>query len=261
MAKRYEEIAADLRRRIRSGEFGTEGRLPSESALVRTYKAGTPTVRQALGLLVGEGLIAKYHGRGTFVRTDVPLIEYANDRPSQLAPRERGRGRGRGRTGLDADLKVSTTSGEVVAPPEIADLMGVEAGTPLLEFVHLGQRPQDEYPCSVVRSYLRYDMVAGAPWGPELTLAGETPWGDVYQHWLAAVGVEIDHVEERLTARPPTADEAAELGVGPGTSVLEIERVARDAEGRVVEVAHLLMRGDRIAAVYTTPMSRASACH
>ncbi|WP_405743450.1 GntR family transcriptional regulator [Streptomyces sp. NBC_01525] len=259
MTKRYEEIAADLRRRVRSGEFGVEGRLPSESMLVRTYKAGTPTVRHALGLLVGEGLIVKYHGRGTFVRTDVPLIEYANDRPSQPALRERARGRGHGRPGLDADLKVSVTSGEVTASPEIAHLMGVEAGTRLLEFVHLGQRPQDEYPCSVVRSYLRYDMVAGTPWVPALTLAGEAPWGDVCQHWLAAVSVELDHVEERLTARPPTADEAAELGVGPGTSVLEIQRVARDAEGRAVEVAHMLMRGDRIAAVYTTPMPEASA--
>ncbi|MEV0602295.1 GntR family transcriptional regulator [Streptomyces sp. NPDC050315] len=259
MASRYEQIAADLRRQIQEGALTAGARLPSESALANEYRVGAPTVRQALGVLQSEGLIEKQHGRGNFVRAVVPQIEYANDRQSPAGTlNKRADDHGRWVSGPAADLTVSVTCCEMKASGDVATRMEVPPGTRLLEFTHRGQRPKDDKPCTLVRSYLLYDMVAAAPVVPVAPVSDDFPWGDAYQGWLANAGIKLDYVVERLTARPPSAEEAIHLGVVPGVSVIAIQRTSIDVQGQVVEVADLLMSGDRVAAVYTTPV--AAAC-
>lgn len=59
---RYLQIAETLRRELR----GEGERLPSEHALCARFKVSRPTVRQALEVLVQEGLLYRHAGRGTF---------------------------------------------------------------------------------------------------------------------------------------------------------------------------------------------------
>jgi len=61
------------------------------------------------------------------------------------------------------------------------------------------------------------------------------------------VGVEVERVEEVVTARPPTGAEARELGLAPGVPVMEIRKTLHDVGGQVVEVADILLPGDRYA--------------
>ncbi|MFI6843633.1 GntR family transcriptional regulator [Kitasatospora sp. NPDC050467] len=70
---RYEVIARDLRSKIHAGELASGMRLPAETALAAEYAVSVPTIRQAMGLLVDEGLVEKQHGRGTFVRNAIQL--------------------------------------------------------------------------------------------------------------------------------------------------------------------------------------------
>lgn len=65
----YVSIAADLREQITRGELAAGGRLPGELVLARRYGASRNTVRQALSLLVAEGLIVVIRGKGRFVRS------------------------------------------------------------------------------------------------------------------------------------------------------------------------------------------------
>jgi DNA-binding GntR family transcriptional regulator len=63
----YEEIAGDLRKRIRAGEFtpnATVGTLPE---LQKKYGAAQNTVREALKVLAREGLVITRAGKGTYV--------------------------------------------------------------------------------------------------------------------------------------------------------------------------------------------------
>ncbi|MEU7485056.1 GntR family transcriptional regulator [Streptomyces sp. NPDC042319] len=246
MAKRYEQIAAEIREKIHDGSLVAGTRLPAETALAEAYRAGVPTVRQALSVLQAEGLIEKHHGRGSFVRGPGPQIEYTNDR------------RSRENAGPGPSVDVTVTCCEMKATSELAARLKVPSGTRLLEFSHRGQRPEDEKPCSLVRSYLLYDMVVGTPWVPVASVSERSPWGDVYEAWLTNAGIELDYVTERVGARPPTADEVGMLGLHPGVSVLAIQRTSVDTNGRIVEVADLLFSGDRIAAVYTTPATVAA---
>ncbi|OLC00026.1 MAG: hypothetical protein AUH30_03715 [Candidatus Rokubacteria bacterium 13_1_40CM_68_15] len=59
---RYLQIADALRRDLR----GEGERIPSEHQLCATYKVSRPTIRQALDVLVQEGLLYRHAGRGTF---------------------------------------------------------------------------------------------------------------------------------------------------------------------------------------------------
>ena len=64
----YLQLAALLREDIAAGRLRPGDKLPSESELVERYGVGRVTVREALALLVNEGLLRKLQGRGRCVR-------------------------------------------------------------------------------------------------------------------------------------------------------------------------------------------------
>jgi DNA-binding GntR family transcriptional regulator len=63
----FSQLAAILRERIASGEFG-DGPLPSNRTLRETYDIGEYAVTHALKVLVDEGLIYSVPRRGYYVR-------------------------------------------------------------------------------------------------------------------------------------------------------------------------------------------------
>ncbi len=63
----YVQLAEDLARRIRSGEYGPRRRLPGEFELVDRYGLSRVTVRQAMSVLERRGLVIRRRGVGTFV--------------------------------------------------------------------------------------------------------------------------------------------------------------------------------------------------
>jgi GntR family transcriptional regulator len=63
----YVQLADDLAKRIERGEFPVGARLPSEAELAQDYRTAKMTVRRALEILRGRGLIRTLHGRGSVV--------------------------------------------------------------------------------------------------------------------------------------------------------------------------------------------------
>jgi len=59
-----------------------------------------------------------------------------------------------------------------------------------------------------------------------------------------------------VTARPPSADEADALGIEAGVALIVLRKTSIDTTGQVVEVADVLMAGDRTQLVYTTKLRR-----
>lgn len=64
----YVTVADRLERRIRAGEWGEAGRLPSETDLAEWYGVARMTVRRAERLLTERGLVIVVPSKGTFVR-------------------------------------------------------------------------------------------------------------------------------------------------------------------------------------------------
>lgn len=64
---KHKELRESLRAAILGGSFKAGDRLPSENELVARYGVSRPTVREALGALVQEGVLERFQGKGTFV--------------------------------------------------------------------------------------------------------------------------------------------------------------------------------------------------
>ncbi|MWA12536.1 GntR family transcriptional regulator [Streptomyces sp. BA2] len=261
MAKAYEEIADDLRAQIRAGRFGPGDRLPSEAELIKSTGRSGPTVQQALRVLQAEGLIEKQHGRGTFVRRPRLLVRRANTRYQWEKDRARAPEQQRLATGATEhdtglgvdDLVFHAAYREVEAPQEIASALGVDAGTALVERTYRTRYSAERNPFSLVTSYLIRDLVKG---NPDLLDETKEPWPGATWNQLLTVGIEIDRIEERVTARPPTVEEAEELGLPPGTAVLVLRKTSHDTDDRVVEMSDITLPGDRTEMLFTTHLER-----
>ncbi|GGX10839.1 GntR family transcriptional regulator [Streptomyces noursei] len=261
MAAAYERIADDLRTAIRAGHLRPGDRLPAETKLAERFGRSVPTVREALRALRDEGLIEKRHGIGTFVRCRRTPARRSNLRHQwekdrvRASPEQRARtGATEHDTGLEVDeLVIRARYREVAADADVAGAFGVPQGTTLLERRYRTRCAAESAPFGLTTSYLVRDMIAG---NPDLLDASKEPWPGGSQSQLYSVGIELDRVEERVTARPPTPEEAAELEVPPGTSVLVLRKVSYDVLGRVVDVADLVLPGDRTELLFTTSLER-----
>ena len=261
MPKAYEVIADDLRRSIREGERNPGDRLPSETKLAEQYRRSVPTIRDALRLLREEGLIEKEHGRGNFVRRSRTIARRTNvrhqwekDRAREPVEERAQTGATEHDTGLELDdLVFHASYREIKAGKDIADAMGVPEGTALVERTYRTRYATENAPFSLVTSYLVRDHVAA---NPDLLDETKEPWPGGSQNQLYTVGIELDRIEERVTARPPTPEEAEELELPRGTSVLVLRKTSYDIKDRVVDLSDIVLPGDRTELFFTTPLER-----
>ncbi|WP_432056574.1 GntR family transcriptional regulator [Streptomyces sp. bgisy022] len=232
MPSRRDAIADDLRDQIATGRLKPGERLPSEAHLAAQYRVSTPTLRSALAVLQGEGLVEKAHGKGNFVRRPLRRITYV------------GGGRtSDGQTAADTALSVTVHTTRIRARGHLATLLEVPASSPLTEFLclsHEGERPH-----SLARIYVPCDLAPAAAPREPLPYQGVTTR-------LAQLRPPLAEVRERVSVRLPTPEEAATLRISSALAVLAITRQMADTAGRVVEAALLVLPGDRADAVFTT---------
>ncbi|MFI1739524.1 GntR family transcriptional regulator [Streptomyces sioyaensis] len=229
---RRHAIADDIRAKISTGRIKDGERLPSEAQLASGYSVSTATLRSALAVLHGEGLVEKIHGKGNFVRYPLRRITYI----------------GGGRTlrrepSADSALRVSVRTTNLQAHGQLLRLLGVSANSPLTEFFCLGH--QGKSPHSLARIYVPRDL-------SPTDVPTESHCYEGVEAKLAELRPPLAEVRERVSARPPTPEEAATLRISSAMAVLAVTRVAADRTGRVVEAALLVLPGDRADALFTT---------
>jgi len=78
--KLYEQVRNHLKEQINAGAWEIGAILPNEPDLARDLGVSCGTVRNALGMLEDEGVVARKQGRGTFV-----LDKEANDKVRRIA--------------------------------------------------------------------------------------------------------------------------------------------------------------------------------
>ncbi|MFV8210719.1 GntR family transcriptional regulator [Streptococcus pluranimalium] len=75
MVAKYRKIADELREKVLAGAFEEGSSIPTEQTLQSDYQVSRYTVRQAIALLVNEGLLVSERGSGTFVaKREVPSL-------------------------------------------------------------------------------------------------------------------------------------------------------------------------------------------
>ncbi|MFJ8508647.1 GntR family transcriptional regulator [Streptomyces avermitilis] len=234
----YLRIAAELRKRISSGEFGVGDQIPTLPALAEEYGVSETTVRNALALLRNEGLIETRARAGTRVR-ERPLIHrltadrYRNKAGVPSTPFTRDQGIGWSEYRLDKKYE------QVEATAELAALFECEVGEPLLAR-HFVFHDNDQ-PTQMSVSYLRWSDVEGSPVADPI----HEPWPGGTQAQLASIGIRVTEITESFTCGMPTETEAKTLRIGTGVPVLRYTRRHIAEDGRIVEVAHpIVRRGD-----------------
>lgn len=145
MRSRHHDIADDLKAQTTTGRIKPGERLPSEVGLAGQYKVSTATLRSALAVLQGEGLVEKIHGKGNFVRHRLRKIMYVG-----------GWGTLDPWTAAEAALRVTDRSTAIEAHGHLAALMRVPNGSPLTEFLSISY--QGESPHSLARIYVPRDL-------------------------------------------------------------------------------------------------------
>jgi len=74
---RYKQLAAEVRAAARAGEYGADGRLPSEEQLAARYGVSRGTVRHALTVLRAEGVVTSRRGTRRLLLDAPPLQSFA----------------------------------------------------------------------------------------------------------------------------------------------------------------------------------------
>ncbi|MCX5449784.1 GntR family transcriptional regulator [Streptomyces libani] len=225
-------IADDIRNQISTGRVMAGECLPSEAQLASRYAVSTATLRSALSVLQGEGLVEKIHGKGNFVRYPLRRITYIG---GACTPRTE--------PSVGSALPVSVRTTNLRADSQLAGLLGVSSHSPLTEFHCLSH--EGKSPHSLARIYVPRDL-------SPTDVPAESHCCKSVEAKLAELRPPLAEVRERVSARPPTPAEAATLRISSTLAVLAITRVAADRTGRVVEAALLVLPGDGADAFFTT---------
>ncbi|WP_242258757.1 GntR family transcriptional regulator [Streptococcus thoraltensis] len=80
MVAKYRKIADDLRGKILGGLYEEGTSIPTEQMLQNDYQVSRHTVRQAISLLVNEGLLVSERGSGTFVAERANRVEEEHEK-------------------------------------------------------------------------------------------------------------------------------------------------------------------------------------
>ena len=228
---RYGWLAATLRARITQGEWVPGTALPAEAALAREHGVALGTLRQALALLVAEGLLERQHGRGTFVRAGLggaSMLRFFRFRHGG---------------DLTATPSSSILSRQVAAAgPETAEALGLPVGASVLELQRL--RSIAGEPCLLEQLWLPLPVFDA------LKDSDTATWGDLlYPLYQRLCGVTVNKAEDDLRFGLLNREQAALLRLDAGHPCVQVQRRAFDLGGRCIELRTTL--GDAFAFQYT----------
>jgi len=74
-----DEVVDWLTRRVETGEWPVDSRIPNQDDLVRTLGVGHTMLRQALKIMFNNGVLESAQGRGTYVRARSPVTAVLGD--------------------------------------------------------------------------------------------------------------------------------------------------------------------------------------
>jgi GntR family transcriptional regulator len=217
----YRRLAETLRAQMEAGEFGDEGRLPTEVDLQKLHSVSRHTIREALHLLEGDGLIYRVQGRGTFA--------------SGRGVRQSEKGRYLRSVGSLEEISVwPNTNMEVIEPfkTQIDPAMAARLELTYIEVSRaVVRRWFDGTPFVLTRHYVSPTL------GKTLRRHGIPSRGDgtVIGSAEQFLPNKIAGARQDITAMSAPEDEAKAIGCEPGEAILLIERTYYDTAGTIIE--------------------------
>jgi GntR family transcriptional regulator len=222
----YVQIAEGFLDRIESGELSPGDRLPPERELSELLSVNRMTVRRALRMLEGQGLLIRRQGAGTYVAK--PKIER---QASQLFPFTRGMEQ----RGYKPGIKLITFE-KRPAETSIAQKLDIPVAAPVFRAYRLRTLNQEAVmledltvPGFIFHDFDHHDISSRS----------------LYEIFATEYQISISQAQQSLEPVIASEYEAHLLGIDAGAPMMLERRLAFDEQGRPVEYSKDLYRGDR----------------
>ncbi|MGH3824098.1 MAG: GntR family transcriptional regulator [Pseudonocardiaceae bacterium] len=236
----FQQIADELRERIKSATYAPGSKLPSETDLIAEFGVTRLTVRRGLAVLANEGLTEPRRGKGVFVRERPAVLTIRNTRF-----RRSDRAAGKGALAAEAEAAGLSWSAEQL------ELAMVDVAGPIAEAlgenracVRRRRMIVDGVPTQLADCYIPESIDAEIGWS-----RGASAPGGIYG-LLEQNGHLIVRYREELRVRSATPEESVALELPLAAPVVLLVRHAIDQDGRVVEYFDSVAAGDRHRYVY-----------
>lgn len=245
-----DRVERELAAAITKGAYGPPGTwLPSAAKLADRYDTSTMTARRAIHALAKRGTVNLHKEKGATVAA--PRTAIARTFTDHLE----GSGVWRGflaaahRTGREPFTKAIDV-GDVEAPPDVAEQMGIPAGTAVLRRVRLQGTVENgrRVPGLLSTAWFRGEVA-------ELIPQLREPAGGAFvpvRVLIAEAGLELRY-RERVTCRFADAAERGRLELDDPACVSVIWCVSRDQMDQVVDVRLLVVDPEFAQLEYAYP--------
>ena len=222
----YRQIARHLKEHIKVNGLGDDDLIPSERELCEVFDTSRMTVRQAIDLLVNEGVLVRKKGKGTFVKTLklrqqlTSLTSFTMDMIGQgMVPTSR------------------MLSCEVVeASKEVAERLNIKEASQVikLERVRLANDKPHAYECC----YLLY---------PDASAVLDVDFTNrsLYNFLLEQCNLKLSKAKESIEVMPCPKDVCELLKIAKHSLAFHMERVVYDDTDRPVEYVESCYRVDK----------------
>jgi GntR family transcriptional regulator len=221
----YQQLEEIFQRKIATGEWSPDQRIPSENELNRMYGLSRMTVRGVLGKLAADGLLIRVAGKGTFV---------APRKISAVSPAYRGIREQLEVLGYDISTKLISLE-VTAAPAHVREALRLGTADRVYSIVRL--RTVDGKPLSLHRSFVPAQLA------PELDthdVTGEQLCVVLDRHY----DLLMQSVTEDLEAVAVGTTDAKLLELRRGDPALQLNDVISDRDGLAFEYSTIVFRGD-----------------
>lgn len=221
----YRQVKERLVRRIAAGQWQAGQLIPSEFQIADELGVSQGTVRKALDEMTGDRLLVRRQGRGTFVaahdeaRILFQFFKLRRDGGANEFPDSEVIDVGRAKASGETSVKLALAKSDIVVIVKRIRSLG-------------GKKVVSEH------------IVVPAARFPGIEKSDPVP-NNLYGLYAERYGVTIARATETLKAIVCPHEDAALLGVKPGTPVLAIDRIGIDLSGRPVEWRLSLCRTDQ----------------
>ena len=206
----YHRLRDAFAEQIAQRHWRPEEAIPTEAELAKEHRVSIGTVRKAIDALVGDGLLERFQGKGTFVRR--PQFNASLFRFFRFGQGEQGESR------VPASRILKRETAE--PPPAVAAALGLPGGTSAIHLSRL--RTIDQQPLLLESIWLPKHRFA------PLLKIDPREFGDLlYPLYEQYCGMVVASAEETLTAEIASAKHSRPLGLEPGSPFIVIDRLAR----------------------------------
>lgn len=219
----YLQVASAMRRKIETGQWAPGQQLPSLEQLSKEFEVALLTARQAVSLIVEEGLVWRKQGMGTFVSNNITDPRWFNLQTEWSNLKKMFAG---------VKQKQLEKKERVDAPPFDSDY-----GVPAKSYQYMKRlSTKGGKPFNVVDIYLDEEVYAAAP---EMFL------NNIVVYVINQLpGIHVSRARQIVTINTADPESARLLKTTVGDPVAHVRRIICNEKDTVIYLGDIVYKGD-----------------